>query len=195
MRRCARRAASAAALAVFLLLATVPAWAAPNPQQQAESVTGWIYRWLNFLIFFGAIAYMLYRYSPPYFRRRREAIVQAIAESTLAREEAERLEREAEAKLADLEREVAGLRGKAKQEGAAEVERIRALAQEEAKRVEQAARLEIRAAERSAQTQLIAIAARLAVERAEALLRQQVTPRAESALFQEFLMDLGRSVN
>jgi F-type H+-transporting ATPase subunit b len=178
-----------------ILLAALPATAATNPEEAANSTTGWVYRWLNFLIFLGIIVYFFWKKSPPFFRRRREEISQAIAESSRAHEEAERQQREAEAKLAMLDVEIAELRERSKVEIAAEIERIRALAQEEAKRIEQAGRVEVLVAEHSAQMDLKALAARLAIERAEALLRQQMTPQADAALFGGFVLELEGSVN
>lgn len=178
-----------------IFLTAAPALAAANPQEEADSTIGWIYRWLNFLIFFGFIVYFFYKKTPPFFRRRRGAIAEAIAESARAQEEAERQKRAAEAKLATLDKDVGELRARSGIEIAAEIERIRALTREEAKRIEQAGRIEILAAEHAAQTALKVMAARLAIERAEALLRQQMTPRAESAMFTGFLTELEASVN
>lgn len=188
LRRCA-------ALAAWIVASAMPALAATNPQEAADSTTGWVYRWLNFLIFAGIIVYFFWKKSPPFFRQRREEISEAIAESKRAHEEAERQQREAVMKLAKLDAEIAELRERSKHEIAAEIERIRALAREEAKRIEQAGHIEVLAAEHSAQTELKAMAARLAIERAEALLRKQMTPQAESALFGGFLTELEGSVN
>lgn len=187
-----RACAIAFALAVF----AAPVLAATNPQEEADTTTGWIYRWINFLIFVGALIWAFTnKGTKAYFRSRQKAIVDAIAESARAREEAECQERAAEQKMASLDNEVADLRARAKQESAAETQRIRALAQEEAKRIEQSAQVEIRAAERAGQSELKAIAARLAIERAEALLRDQVNPQAESSLFRGFVAALQGASN
>lgn len=187
-----RMCATAFALAIF----AAPVLAATNPQEEAGTTTGWVYRWINFLIFFGALIWAFTnKGTKAYFRNRQKAIGDAIAESARAREEAERQQRAAEQKMASLDKEVADLRARAKQESTAETQRIRALAQEEAKRIEQSAQLEIRAAERAAQSELKAIAARLAIERAEALLRDQVNPQAESNLFRGFVAALQGASN
>lgn len=187
-----RGCAIAFALAVF----AAPVLAATNPQEEASSTTGWVYRWINFLIFFGALIWAFTnKGTRTYFRSRQKSIGNAIAESARAREEAERQQSAAEQKMTSLDREVADLRARAKQESAAETQRIRALAQEEAKRIEQSAQVEIRAAERAAQSELKAIAARLAIERAEALLRDQVNPQAESNLFRGFVAALQGASN
>lgn len=179
------------ALAIF----AAPVFAAASPQEAAETTTGWIYRWINFLIFVGVLVWVFAKKTPPYFRSRQKAIADAIAESARAREDAERQERVAEEKMASLDHEIAELRTRAKQESAAEAQRIHALAQEEAKRIEQASQMEIRAAERAAQTELKAIAARLAIERAEALLVERVHSQAESNLFRGFVAALEGASN
>lgn len=184
-----RRACS---IAFAIAAVAAPVLAATNPQEEAGSTTGWVYRWINFLIFIGALIWAFTnKGTKAYFRGRQKVIGDAIAESARAREEAARQERAEEQKMASLDEEVADLRARAKQESAAETQRIGALAQEEAKRIEQSAQLEIRAAERAAQSELKAIAARLAIERAEALLRDQVNPEAESNLFRGFVAALG----
>jgi F-type H+-transporting ATPase subunit b len=183
-------------VAMLIVFAAAPVLAAANPQEEASTTTGWIYRWINFLIFVALIVWgFTNKGTRAYFRNRQKSITDAIAESARAREEANLQERAAEKKMASLDREVAELRTRAKQESAAEAERIRALAREEAKRIEQSAQLEIRAAERAAQMQLKTIAARMAVERAEDLLRNRVNTQTESTLFRGFVSALEGSAN
>ncbi len=195
-RRLCRGLHELCALAMLVAFAAAPVLAATNPQEEASTTTGWIYRWINFSIFAALIVWgFTNKGTRGYFRNRQKGISDAIAESARAREEAERQEREAEQKMASLDREVADLRSRAKQESAAEAERIRALAREDAKRIEQSAQLEIRAAERAAQMQLKAIAARMAVERAEDILRNRVTAQTDSTLFRGFVSALEGSAN
>ncbi|HEV2305103.1 MAG TPA: hypothetical protein VGR93_06265 [Candidatus Acidoferrales bacterium] len=178
-------------VAIFALAAfAAPVFAVTNPQVEAGSTTGWVYRWINFLILVAALAWVFAKKTPPYFRARRRAIADAIAESARAQEEAQRQEREAEQKMSTLDNEVADLRARSKRESAAEAERIRARAQEEAKRVAQSAQAEIRAAERAAQMELKAVAARVALERAEAMLRERISAQTESSLFNGFVAEL-----
>jgi F-type H+-transporting ATPase subunit b len=195
MRRVKKRLIATCARPLIALVPAIASFAAPalaatNPQEQAESPVGWVYRWINFSIFVGVLIYVFYKKTPPFFRRRQEVIGEAIAESSRAREAAERQQREIDEKMATLDAQVVELREHAKRESAGEVERIRALAKEEAKRIEQAAKFEILVAERAAQIELKALASRLAIERAEGLLRQQVTPHKERVLFSGFLTEL-----
>ena len=144
---------------------------------------------------FGGGGYLIAKKAPAFFRRRQETIVASITESTRIKEEATRRLNEAEAKLANLGQELAELRAAAQRDWAAEAERIRQAAQEEARKVERAAQGEIDAAERAARIELRAMAARLAVERAEVLVRQQMTPQIEAALVRGFVEGLAGSAN
>jgi F-type H+-transporting ATPase subunit b len=192
--RALRRPANLFALAFFLLATAAPAFA-QEEGSPADTTIGWVFRWLNFVLVFGGIAYLLAKVGRPLFHNRAEAVANAIAEATRLREEAEARLREAEAKLAGLEREIAALRAEARREGAAEADRIRALARYEAEKIARAAQLEIQVAERAVRMELKAAGARLAIDRAESLLRGEITPQAESALFRGFVRDLERSAN
>jgi F-type H+-transporting ATPase subunit b len=192
--RALRRPANLSALAFFLLATAAPAFA-QDEGSPADTTIGWVFRWLNFALVFGGIAYLLVKVGRPLFRSRAEAVANAIAEATRVREEAEARLRDAEAKLAGLEREIATLRGEARRDAAAEADRIRGLARDEAEKIARAAQLEIQAAERAARMELKAAGARLAIDRAESLLRREITPQAESALFRGFVHDLERGVN
>ena len=80
--------------------------------------------------------------------------------------------REASEKLAHVDREIEQERRTAERESAADRERIRALTKSELEKISQAGRAEIAAAERAGNQELRAIAARLATERAAALIRE-----------------------
>lgn len=181
-------------LGLFFFLVAAPVLAQEGETSPAESATGQIFRWLNFAIIFGLIVYGL-RKAGPYFRSRSEEISRRIAEGTRAREAAEKQRRQAQAKLAGIENEVAELRVEAKRGSEAEAERLRALAKREAETIERAAQAEIAAAERAARLELKTLAARMAVERAEAVLRQELTPSAEATLFRTFVAEVERSAN
>lgn len=178
-----------------LFLAAAPALAQEGEASPAETPTGWAFRWLNFAIVIGAIAYAMVKYAGPAFRRHAEEISEQIAAAARAREAAERQRKGIESKLAGLEAEVSEMRVQARRDAEAEAQRLRALAREEAKKIEAAAEAEIAAAERAARMELKALAARQAVERAEALLREELTPKAEAAIFAAFVQELAGSAN
>ena len=182
-------------LITLVLLTALPVLAQEGEASPADSPIGWIFRWLNFAIVFGAISYLAWKKGGPYFRAQAEEISRKIAEGARAREAAERQRKEAQAKLANIESEIATMRAEAKRDAEAEAQRLRALAREEAQKIERAAQAEIAAAERAARMELKTLAARMAVERAEAQLRKELTPKSEAALFQAFVQELERGVN
>jgi F-type H+-transporting ATPase subunit b len=182
-------------LVVVLFLVAMPALAQEGGEASADSTAGWVFRWLNFAIVFGAIVYFAVKAGGPAFRANAEDISKKIEEGARAREAAEKQRLEMEAKLANLPNEIAQIRAEARRDSEAEAQRLRALAREEAQKIEKAALAEIAAAERASRMELKALAARMAVERAEAMLRQELTPGAEQKLFQTFVAELERSVN
>jgi F-type H+-transporting ATPase subunit b len=182
-------------LAMLFFFVAIPAMAQEGDASPTDSFTGWIFRWLNFAIVFGAIIYCAVKFGKPGFRANAEDIARKIAEGTRAREAAEQQKREMEAKLANLPSEIAQMRADAKRDADAEGVRLRDLAREEAKKIEKSALAEVAAAERAARLELKALTAKLAVERAEALLRNELTLSAEQKLFQMFVAELERSVN
>jgi len=182
-------------LVTSVLLAALPVLAQEGEASPVDSPIGWVFRWLNFAIVFGAVAYLAWKKGGPYFRAQAEEISRKIAEGARAREAAERQRQEVRAKLANIGSEIAAMRAEAKRDAEAEAMRLRALARDEAEKIERAAQVEIAAAERAARMELKVLAARMAVERAEALLRRELTPKSEAALFQAFVQELERSVN
>lgn len=164
----------------------------PNP---ADSPAGQIFRWLNFALVFGGIAYLIAKHGGNFFRANAQAIASSIREATSAKEEADRQLREVEAKISRLDQDVAEMREAARRDSAAEAARLEASAKAEIEKIEAAARSEMGAAERAARKELRVIVANQAVERAGSLLRSRMDNKVRSRLFQSFLGDLGRRAN
>jgi F-type H+-transporting ATPase subunit b len=193
---CAARASarSLGLLGLFSLLAASAFAQESSPSAAADTSTGWVFRWLNFAIVFAGLVWAFSK-AEPYFRRHAQEISDQIAEGTRAREAAEKQRAEAQAKLARVDDEVAELRVQAKRGAEAESKRIAELAQSEAENVERSAQAEIAATERAARIELKNLAAQRAVELAEAVLRQELTPQREAALFRTFVAELEGSPN
>ena len=192
MRRATLR--QAASFATIFLLAAAPAFAQEDQPSPADSHVGWVFRWLNFAIVLGLAIWALSK-AGPYFRNHAQEISEKVAEGTRAREAAEADRRTAQAKLAGIDAEAAAMRTEAKRGAQAETERLRAQAKAEAEAIERSAQAEIEAAERAARLELKALAARIAVEGAEAVLRSELTPKTEAALFGNFVAELEGSRN
>jgi F-type H+-transporting ATPase subunit b len=186
---------ASSALLVFFFMA-LPAFAEegakPDP---AESPTGLIFRWLNFLIVFGAIAYLIAKHGGAFFRGNAKAIAASIVEATATKAEADRELHEVETKIARIDEDVTQMREEARRNWAAESERLRASGVAEIEKINQAARAELTASERAAQQQVREIAASMAVDRAAALVSSMMNAEVRARMFQSFLSELGRGAN
>jgi len=180
----------AASTIVVVFFAAMTAHAAEEGANATTERANEIFKWINFAIVAGLIAWVFLKLTPPFFRKNAENISSAITKATAAKAEADRQLREAEQKLARLEQEVAQLRATAQREGTAEAERLRAITQSDIQKVGLAGKAEIEAAERAARMELKAIAANLAVDGAESLLAKQLTPQAQESLMAAFMKDL-----
>jgi F-type H+-transporting ATPase subunit b len=177
------------ALLAALLLAAAPALAAEEP---GAGAVGWAFRWLNFLVVFGGAGYLVWRYGRGWFRARTEEISSGIEHAVRVRQDAATLLRGAEEKLGNLDREAEEMRAAARRDAQSQAERIRAGAGEEAEKIARAGDAEIAATARAARLELKAVAARLATERAEALLRRQMSKESDAILFRFFVASLAR---
>jgi F-type H+-transporting ATPase subunit b len=193
LRRFLRLASSALLIFFFTALPVLAEEGAkPDP---AESATGLLFRWLNFLIVFGGIAYLIAKYGGSFFRGNAKAISASIREATAVKVEADRELREVETKIARLDQDVAEMREEARRNWAAESARLNTSAQAEIEKIAHAAREELAASERAAQHQVREMAASLAVERAAALVSSMMNTEVRSRMFQSFLGELGRRAN
>jgi F-type H+-transporting ATPase subunit b len=149
-----------------------------------------LFKWINFAIVAGGVIWLFAKVLPPVFRGRAETISSAIAKATAAKNEADALLRDAERKLANMEKEVAELRETAQRESAAEIERLMAATHSDEEKIAVAAKTEIAAAERAARQELKALAANLAVDGAQTQLAAQLTPQVQESLVSEFMKSL-----
>jgi len=175
---------------VVLLFAAMSTHAAEEGGNAATEHANEIFKWINFAIVAGLIAWVFLKLTPPFFRKNAETISSAITKATAAKAEADRQLREAEEKLARLEQEVAQLRATAQREMTVEAERLRAITQSDIQKIGLAAKAEIEAAERAARLELKVVAANLAVDGAESLLAKQLTPQAQESLVAAFVKNL-----
>jgi F-type H+-transporting ATPase subunit b len=192
MRKAAGRAF--ASLIFGSLLTALPVLAQEGGDAATDSSLGHTFRWVNFAIILGLLIFALVKLSPT-FRSKAQEIAGKIAEGARAREAAERQRQEIQAKVANLQNEIEQLRVQAKRDAQAEAQRLRDTGRAESEKIEQAARVEIDAAARAGRQELKALGARLSIQLAEAMLRQELTPQAQTKLFHSFVAELGRNVN
>jgi F0F1-type ATP synthase membrane subunit b/b' len=186
-------------IGLFVIAAlAAPAFAAESASPDAaDTPTGIIFRWLNFVLVFGTLAYALARYGGPYFRGRGAEIGGAIRDAAATKADAERELREIEDKVAHVDQEIARLRSESGREEEAEAQRQVEAGRHEIERIERGAQFEIEASERVYRQQLRELAAQMAIEAAEKELRAGLsTNETERAtLFQAFLAQLASMKN
>jgi F-type H+-transporting ATPase subunit b len=172
------------------ILLSAPAFAAESGTPVENTTTGWVFRWINFLIVFGGIVYFFRKVGGPQLHERAHGIEASIREAAEAREAATRELKAEEEKLAALPAEIAKMHESAKRDTSAEADRLRTLLAAEVEKIKDAARAEVEGAERVMRLELKAEAGRMAVDRAEALLRERMTPQADASLVHQFVEDL-----
>jgi len=146
---------------------------------------------LNFAIVAGAIFWFSRKNLPGVFRNRTGLIQKAMEEARQASADANRRLSDVEARLSRLGTEIAAMSAAGEKEAAAEEQRIKAAADEDARRIVEGAGHEIDAAVKAARRDLTAFAADLAVSLAGKQIR--VDEASDRALVGSFAQQL--SVN
>jgi len=176
-------------LPALLLLIAASARAAEGGNAAEESI-GVTFKWIHFVIIAVLAIWVFGKLLPPAFKKKADLISDAIGKATAAKVEAERQLHEAAVKLASLEQEVAAFRVMAQKDAAAELQRLRNMTRTDAEKIAAASKAEIAAAERAARLELKGLAATLAVDKAESLVAQQMTPAVQDSLINNFMQSL-----
>jgi F-type H+-transporting ATPase subunit b len=153
--------------------------------------TYWLAVVINFAIIALGVVYFSRLHLPTMFRNRTESIRKAMDEAKAASDDAKTRLAAIEARLSRLDSDIAAMRSKAEQDGAAEEARIRAAAEDDKQKIVEAAVQEIDVAAKSARRDLAAYAADLAVNLARR--RIQVDVPADQALVSGFATSLGKA--
>jgi F-type H+-transporting ATPase subunit b len=146
---------------------------------------------LNFFVVAALVLWVARKYLPGMFSARTAAIQRAMQEAQKASEEARRRLGEIESRLMKLDEEIAGMRGVAEKEAAAEEARIQTAAQEDVRKIVEGAQLEIVSAAKTARRELTAYAADLAVSLAQKQIR--IDAATDGLLLRKFADELGGS--
>jgi len=152
----------------------------------------WLAVVINFAIIAFGVVYLSRLHLPTMFRDRTESIRKAMDEAKAASDDAKTRLAAIESRLSRLDSDIAAMRSRAEQDGAAEEARIRAAAEDDKQKIVEAAAQEIDVAAKSARRELAAYAADLAVNLARQ--RIQVDVPADQALVSGFATSLGKAV-
>lgn len=183
----------ASALMLSFAASTQASQEGATPAENSLAAT--IFKWIHFLIVVALAYWVLAKLLPPYIRHNADRISSAIRKAAAAKAEAERQLKEAAEKLTRLEQEVQQFREQAKKDAAAEWDRLRHMTQADLEKVGMAMNAEIEAAERAARAELKALAAKLAVDRAESLIASRLTPALQESMIRNLVHSLQERPN
>ncbi|MGD0772980.1 MAG: ATP synthase F0 subunit B [Candidatus Solibacter sp.] len=147
-------------------------------------------KWANFLLLAGVLGYFIGKSAGPFFAGRSAGIRKDMDESLRQRQEAEAKAAEVDRRLANLEKDIAALRGQGEAEGKAETERLAQHTEAEIAKIQAHAEREIASAGKAARMALKRYSAELAMGLAEQKVRARMTPDTEDALVQGFVRNL-----
>lgn len=150
------------------------------------------WKWTNFIILAGVLGYFIYKKAGAFFRSRTEAIRQGIEEADRLRRDAEQRAAEIERRMNNLQAEIDSLRKIAREEMAAENERLRRETEEGLRKIRQQAEQEISSAAKAARHEVRAHAAELALGLAASKIRDRLNPATDDLLIASFLDELER---
>jgi F-type H+-transporting ATPase subunit b len=155
-----------------------------TPEKAADAFT-----LLNFVILAVLVGWFLLRTLPKVFRDRSSALEKNLIEARKASEEASSRLSGVEARLKNLDEQIATMRAQAEKDAEAEEQRMKSSVEDEKQKILAAAEQEIAAAAAQARRQLQQYAADLAVDQAAKKL--VVSAETDRLLVQEFARRLG----
>ncbi len=157
-------------------------------------IPGWILKLANMLLFIGVLVYFVGGPVKRAFAQRSEEIRRAAEEARERRAKADQMAGDIQARLTAIEQEVKAIHERALAEGERQKRELLAAAEAEAQKILQAARNEVDNRLKHAKSELTAYAGELAADRAEDLLRKNITESDQQRLFQESLRQVGGNV-
>ncbi len=149
-----------------------------------------VWKWANFLILAGGLGYLVGKNAGPFFAARSAGIRKDMENSLAQRQDAEARAADVDRRLANMEADIAALRGEGERSARAEAERMEQHTAAEIVKIQQHSEQEIASAGKAARMDLKRYAAELAVELAEQKVRARMTPDTQDALVQGFVRNL-----
>ena len=149
-----------------------------------------IWKWANFLILAGGLGYLVGKNAGPFFTARSAAIRKDMEQSLAMRQDAEARAADVDRRLANMEADIAVLRGEGERAARAEAERMEQHTAAEIAKIQQHSEQEIASAGKAARMDLKRYAAELAVELAGQKVRARMTPETQDSLVQGFVRNL-----
>jgi F-type H+-transporting ATPase subunit b len=175
----------------FLLLFCCAILAAEE-QNAGPAEPSMTWKVVNFVILAAGLGYLMGKNLPGFFHSRTSSIQEGIAEAQKVKADAERRAAEVEQRVSRLGADIEAFRAQSRAEMEKESERIRLETAASIRKLEQQAQVEIESAGKNARRELKTYAANLALDLAEQRVRARLSPGAENALVEKFVVDLKR---
>ncbi|MBE0598848.1 MAG: F0F1 ATP synthase subunit B [Desulfuromonadales bacterium] len=180
-----------AALAFLALAAAATAAVDGHHVDSGVLLRDFLFRVFNFTVTFGLLAYFLTKPIRKGLAGRREGIEKSLLQAQATRTDAEARFAEYDRKLSQAEAEIETIYADIRREGEVEREKILASAREMAEKIRLDAERTAASEVGRARSELRREAARLAVEIAEDLVRQKITPQDQERLVSEYMKKVG----
>lgn len=178
---------------LFLVLATVGAYASEGGSHGPSEWTDLLYRILNFGLMVIILVLVLRKSAGSSFlANRRKELESRLLTLQKEKEQAEARYRELESKLMEMEKSKEQIIEEFRREGEIEKERIIQKARERANYMLSQAEATIQRELQSAKERLMAEVMAMAAKRAEELLRKNIKDKDQDALVEEFIQKVGR---
>jgi F-type H+-transporting ATPase subunit b len=179
-------------LTAFSVAALLGQEAAHEAAAEAHGPSIW-WKWANFALLAAALGYLGSKHLGPFFTARSTRIQSGLVEAQKLRETSEARVRDIEKKVANIDAEMKGLRETARQEMAAEGDRIRTETARAIAKIQANAEQEIAAASKHARQELKAYSADLAVQLAAGQIRERMDGNTQQKLVDIFVGQLAKT--
>jgi F-type H+-transporting ATPase subunit b len=156
-------------------------------------IPGSVLKFINIILFIGVIVWAVKGPVMTAFAARTEEIKRQAVEARERRAKADQLAGDIQARLTQIEAEVVAIRQRAEAEGERQRKELIAAAEAEAAKILASARNEVDNRLKFARKELTEYAGELAAERAEAILREKITPEDQRKLFRDSLTQVGEA--
>lgn len=154
-------------------------------------IPGWILKIVNMILFIGFLVWFAGGPVKTALANRSAEIRQAAQEARERRAKADSLAADIQKRLSQIEADVKTIHERAEQEGERQKRELIAAAEAEAQKILAAARNEVDNRLKHARHELTEYAGELASQRAEALLRENITDADQRKLFNDSLREVG----
>lgn len=166
---------------------------APAAGAAEDDASGWketLFKWMNFVLLFGALGYFLRKPFKQFLATRSEEIRKSLAEAKAAKENAERELATVMSRLEQIEKELAAMKNEAAAQTEADRQQILEVARQEAKQIVSSAHEEVALLVKNARQELRRHSAAFVVQMAEQKIKSAIRPEHQKPLFEKFVGSL-----